>query len=176
MTTTQINNEGPEVIVKLVNLYLTARIQSDKPFLLPVCVLLALCPNYNYNCDYGSCNSPSSCYWNSGYQGTCCNSTITSGQCLLLSSASTTSWGGGFNNTFYGHENDVLNVSSATGKTLTVAACFYGINSATPGCDGSTVLANCLSMNVHLHVVHYAIRVIAITQLTMQFLVTPALG
>ncbi|CAF1668663.1 unnamed protein product, partial [Rotaria sp. Silwood1] len=149
MTTTQINNEGPEVIVKLVNLYLTARIQSDKPFLLPVCVLLALCPNYNYNCDYGSCNSPSSCYWNSG---------------------------GGFNNTFYGHENDVLNVSSATGKTLTVAACFYGINSATPGCDGSTVLANCLSMNVHLHVVHYAIRVIAITQLTMQFLVTPALG
>ncbi|CAF3855716.1 unnamed protein product, partial [Rotaria sp. Silwood1] len=55
---------------------------------------------------------------------------------------------GGFNNTFYGHENDVLNVSSATGKTLTVAACFYGIDSATPGCGGSTVSANCLSMNV----------------------------
>ncbi|CAF1140420.1 unnamed protein product [Rotaria sordida] len=107
-----------------------------------------LCPNCNYNCGYGSCNSPSSCYCNSGYQGTCCNSTITSGQCLSLSPANTTSWGSGFNNTFYGHENDVLNVSCATGKTLTVAACFYGINSATPGCSGSTGSANCLSMDV----------------------------
>ncbi|CAF4872727.1 unnamed protein product [Rotaria socialis] len=56
--------------------------------------------------------------------------------------------GGGFNNTFYGHENDVLNASCATGQSLTVAACFYGINSATPGCGGSTVSANCFSMDV----------------------------
>ncbi|CAF5117333.1 unnamed protein product, partial [Rotaria sp. Silwood1] len=55
---------------------------------------------------------------------------------------------GGFNNTFYGHENDVLNVSSVTGKTLTVAACFFGINSAIPERGGSTVSANCLSTNV----------------------------
>ncbi|CAM4752922.1 unnamed protein product [Rotaria magnacalcarata] len=80
-----------------------------------------LCSNCNNNCGYGSCNSPSNCYCNSG---------------------------GGFNNTFYGHENDVLNASCATGERLTVVACFYGINSATPGCGGATVLANCFSMDV----------------------------
>ncbi|CAF4728118.1 unnamed protein product [Rotaria socialis] len=78
--------------------------------------------------------------------GTCTYSTSTSTSiCSCVSSLWT---GGGFNNTFYGHENDVLNASCATGQSLTVAACFYGINSATPGCGGSTVSANCFSMDV----------------------------
>ncbi|CAF4780827.1 unnamed protein product [Rotaria magnacalcarata] len=139
---------GQEVIVKLVSLYPIDRVQSDELFLLCACIFLALCPNCNYNCGRGYCSSVSSCYCNSGYQGTCCNSTITSGQCLSLSPMSTTSWGNGFNNTFYGYEHDVVNVSCSTGKALTVAACFYGINSANPGCGGSTVSANCLSMDV----------------------------
>ena len=56
--------------------------------------------------------------------------------------------GNGFNNTFYGYEHDIVNVACLSGKRLTVAACFYGINSASPGCSGSTVSANCLSMDV----------------------------
>ncbi|CAF1672562.1 unnamed protein product, partial [Adineta ricciae] len=108
----------------------------------------ALCPNCNNNCGYGYCNSPSSCYCNSGYQGTCCNTAITSGQCLSLVPANTTSWGNGFNNTFYGSEHDVVNVSCASGKTLKVAACFYGINSANPGCQSYTASATCSSMDV----------------------------
>ncbi|CAF1590969.1 unnamed protein product [Adineta ricciae] len=108
----------------------------------------ALCPNCNNNCGYGYCNSPSSCYCNSGYQGTCCNTTITSGKCLSLEPANTTSWGNGFNNTFYGNEHDVANVSCASGKTLKVAACFYGINSANPGCQPPTASATCSSMDV----------------------------
>jgi hypothetical protein len=56
--------------------------------------------------------------------------------------------GNGFNNTYYGQEHNIVNVSCLAGKSLTVGACFYGINSASPGCAGSTVSANCLSMDV----------------------------
>ena len=54
----------------------------------------------------------------------------------------------GFNNTFYGQEHDVANVSCGTGKKLKVVACFYGINSANPGCQPPTASANCSSMDV----------------------------
>jgi hypothetical protein len=56
--------------------------------------------------------------------------------------------GNGFNNTFYGHEHDTVNVACPTGQSLTVAACFYGVNSANPGCTGATASAGCLSMDV----------------------------
>jgi len=56
--------------------------------------------------------------------------------------------GNGFNNTYYGREHDIVNVSCTLGKSITVAACFYGINNATPGCGGTTTSATCQSMDV----------------------------
>ncbi|CAF0858474.1 unnamed protein product [Didymodactylos carnosus] len=65
--------------------------------------------------------------------------------CLSISPANTTTWGNGFNNTYFGQEHYYVNKScSSPIPTLTVVQAFYGLNNAS--------ICSCRTMDVSVAV------------------------